>query len=458
MTRCPPVPRAHDYLYYLLYTEADGIFPSTGFVCVIMSNKDFNIAIVGGGLCGLAAAVPLFKAGLNVKVFENAPGFGEVGAGVGLGPNSIRALDALGVLSAVVARSEQAEPTMRVFNFVSGYEGHEEVFDYQTTNPTNVGLGIYRPAFLDALISLLDPSVTEFSKHCISITTSDTGKHIIHFADRSTYEADLVIGTDGIKSVTRGYVVGNENQPLKYTHTAAYRALVPYKDLLDAGLKTDLVTRPQCFIGLDRHVITFPIQGNKTINIVAFVADHDTPWTPELPPPWVNPSSQSELKNYYKEFGSDVMIILDHMKVPSKWSVHAFHPPLESFVKDGVVLVGDAAHPMLPHLGAGVGQGFEDVLVLTHLLTHPQTKKANLSHVLAQYNKVRPPRANSVLHGSTRAGEIYDSFHPTAKNDVETTAKLLNEIWEPVWNYDLKKDLEKCVGALEEQGVFAKEA
>ncbi|KAK7465533.1 hypothetical protein VKT23_005507 [Stygiomarasmius scandens] len=421
-----------------------------------MPTKDFSVAIIGGGLCGLAAAVPLYRAGIDVKVFENAPKFGEVGAGVGLGPNSVRALNALGVLSTVLARAEEAGPKMRVFNFVSGYEGHEEVFDYKTTDPTNIGIGIYRPAFLDALTSLLDSSVTQFDKRCTSIT-SDHGKHVIHFADRSTYEADLVIGADGIKSVTRGYVAGDsENKPLKYTHTAAYRALVPHKDLLAAGLETDLVTRPQCFVGLDRHVITFPIQNDAIINIVAFVSDHATPWVPELPPPWVTPSSQSELKGYYKNFGKDVMIILDHMKEPSKWFVHAVDPVLEGYVKDGVVLVGDAAHPMLPHLGAGVGQGFEDVLVLTDLLVHPQTRKANLSDVLAQYNRIRPPRANSVLRGSTRAGDIYDSFHPESKNGIPEMEKLLEDIWEPVWNHDLKKDILDCVGLLEKNGVFSK--
>ncbi|KAF5374932.1 hypothetical protein D9758_000565 [Tetrapyrgos nigripes] len=420
-----------------------------------MSGKDFNVAIIGGGLCGLAAAVPLFRAGIRVQVFENAPEFSEVGAGVGMGPNSVRALDSLGLLPAIVARSEQAGPKTRVFNFVSGYDRHEQVFDarrflrdtrcpllihYQTTNPSNVGLGIYR----------------QFNKRCTSITTSETGTHIVHFADRSTYEADLVIGADGIKSVTRDYVIGDKDfKPLKYTHTEAYRALVPHQDLVNAGVKTDLQTRPVCFVGLGGHLICFPIKDNSVINFVAFVSDHDTPWVPELTGPWVTPSSPEELKGFYKGFGPDVMTILDHMKEPSRWSVHAMDPPLQSFVRDKVVLVGDAAHPMLPHLGAGVGQGIEDVLVLTQLLTRPQTKKSNLSDVLAQYNKVRPPRANWVLNASTRAGEKYDAFHST-KNDTQTTAKLLDSIWEPVWNYDLKKDIEDSIHTLEEKGIFEK--
>jgi salicylate hydroxylase len=120
----------------------------------------------------------------------------------------------------------------------------------------------------------------------------------------------------------------------------------------------------------------------------------------ELPHPWVESVDQKELLNAYKGCGSEVSAMLQNMKSPSRWSIHTLYPPLDTYIKDRVVLIGDAvskvpyfllqltddlrapdffkAHGMLPHLGAGAGQGFEDVYTLCRLLTHPGTNKSNL--------------------------------------------------------------------------------
>ncbi|KAG7099744.1 hypothetical protein E1B28_001559 [Marasmius oreades] len=418
--------------------------------------KDFTVAIVGGGLCGLATAYPLSKAGISVKVFEAAHKFEEVGAGVGFGPNAIRALEGLGVLPAILARSGEDKPVQRLFKFVEGYAPHKLVFDYETTNTTNLGLGIYRPACLDALISLLDPSITQFNKRCTSISTLKSGLTRIHFADNTTYDADIVIGADGIRSATRKFVVGENTQSLVFTNTVAYRGLVPLEDLVHAGIQTDLSVRPTNVIGIGKHIICFPIMKNTVINFVAFVAQHDLPKGPQLPMPWVQAVTHEELKSNFADWGPDGQIIVDHLKNPSKWSIHACIPPLQSYVRERVVLVGDAAHAMLPHLGAGVGQGFEDVYVLTRLLTHPQTNKSNLNRILAHYNEIRPPRANDVLGRSTKAAEIYDNYGPGGFDANETEA-LLRGQWEPVWNYDVRDVIEASFQKLHDNGVFVEQ-
>ncbi|ESK92133.1 salicylate hydroxylase [Moniliophthora roreri MCA 2997] len=420
--------------------------------------KDFNVAVVGGGMCGLAAAYGLARAGVSVEVFESAAKLGEVGAGVGIGPNGVRALDGLGLLPAVLARSDQAEPVTRIFQFISGFDPHELVFDYKTsmTNPEqHRGIGIYRPAFVDAVEELLDPTIIHFHKRCTGLSTSQSGRTLVHFSDGTTYEADVVIGADGIRSVSRDFVTGQDSaRSLVFANTVAYRGLAPHEDLVRAGIKTELSKRPICFIGHGRHIICFPINDGRLINFVAFVADHDKPKGSELPLPWVKSVPHEELKEHYVGWGPDPQIILDHLKNSSKWSIHACIPPLKSYVRDRVVLVGDAAHGMLPHLGAGVGQGFEDVYTLIELLKHPQTNKSNMDRVLQVYNIVRPPRANSVLAGSTRAGEIYDSFDPS-NFDVSTFAERLKGQWEPVWTYDVRKEAASCIQRLCDEGIFA---
>ncbi|KAK7058581.1 hypothetical protein VNI00_002217 [Paramarasmius palmivorus] len=407
--------------------------------------KDFNVAVVGGGMCGLAAAYSLARAGVTVDVFEAAARFEEVGAAVGLGPNALRALDGIGLLPAVIARSDEPEPRMRIFKFVSGKEPHDLVYDYETCVSNleqQLGLGIYRPAFLDAVVELLDPSMTHFHKRCTGITPSETGGSIIHFSDGTTHEADVVIGADGIRSATRNFVIGKDTPlPLVFTNTSAYRGLIPNEDLVRAGIKTDLSERPVCFVG------------KGGINIVAFVAEHDKPKGPPVPLPWAVTTSYDEIKANYADWGPDASIVLDNLKTPSKWSIHACMPPLKDYVRDRVVLVGDAAHGMLPHLGAGVGQGFEDVFTLTGLLTHPQTNKANLDRVLHQYNTLRPPRANSVLERSTRAGEAYDGYYPGGLDAFSFEDRVKNQ-WEWVWDYDVRKELGSSVQKLYDEGVF----
>ncbi|KAF7359260.1 Salicylate hydroxylase [Mycena sanguinolenta] len=422
-----------------------------------VSSKDFRVAIVGGGLCGLACAVGLAKRGIHSDVFETAPKFDEVGAGVGLGPNALRALKGLGLLDAILARTEEAQQTARRMLYVSGLGAHETVYDYETSSvftEADDGIGIYRPAFLDAVMHLLpDTSRTHFNKRCTSISTTESGTHCIHFADGTTHEADLVIGADGIKSVSRSAVELNpEKRRLQFTNTVAYRGLVPITTLRQEGTTTEFDTRLCSFIGIDKHIIAFPIQSGKIVNIVAFVTDFSVPLgSVEVTGPWVEAVPHQELLDKYDDWGHDVMAMIKHMKSPSKWSIHML-TPLESFVRGKLALVGDAAHAMAPHLGAGVGQGFEDVFVLCKLLGHPSTNLSNLEAVLKAYDAIRQPRANMVLKESYRAGVVYENFGKPGYSTGDQIRGHLTGIWEPIWRHDLDADVAAAVASLKEHG------
>ncbi|KAJ7915511.1 FAD/NAD-P-binding domain-containing protein [Mycena leptocephala] len=419
------------------------------------SAKDFRVAIVGGGMCGLACAVGLAKRGIHTDVFEAAPKFDEVGAGVGLGPNALRALKGIGVLDAVLARGDEAQQSARRMLFVSGLGAHEEVYDYNNSSEFTAadnGIGIYRPAFLAAVLPLLpDPNATHFNKRCTSISKTASGAQCIHFSDGTTHEADLIIGADGIKSISRTAVEGNAKKVLKFTNTVAYRGLVPMDTLRQEGVKTALDKRLHCFIGIDKHIVAFPIRSGKIVNIVAFATDNSVPvGSVEVTGPWVEPVPQQELLDKFEGWGHDVMAMLKHLNNPSKWSIHTL-TPLETFVRGKIVLVGDAAHAMAPHLGSGVGQGFEDVFLLCELLGHPSTDLSNLEDVLKAYDAVRQPRANMVLERSFRAGVIYEAFGKPGYGFDDMEGHLAG-IWEPIWRHDLDGDLATAITSLKEQG------
>jgi len=329
------------------------------------------------------------------------------------------------------------------------------VYDYNNSSEfteADTGLGIYRPVFLDALLPLMDPKAAHFNKRCVSISTLPSGINRIHFSDGTTHDADLVIGADGIKSTSRSAVVG-EDKVLQFTNTVAYRGLVPMETLLRDGVKTDLSSRVHGFVGIDKHLIVFPIKSGKIINVVAFATDNSVPVASvEVVGPWVQPVPQKELLDKYEGWGPDAMILLNHLKTPSKWFIHQLKP-LQTFIRGKIALVGDAAHSMAPHLGSGVGQGFEDVFVLCQLLGHPSTNLSNLEDVLKAYDAVRQPRANMVLERSFRAGVIYESYGKPGYG-LDDMAGHLAGIWEPIWRHDLDGDVAEAIESLKQRGSY----
>ncbi|KAG5351995.1 hypothetical protein C0989_004242 [Termitomyces sp. Mn162] len=244
-------------------------------------------------------------------------------------------------------------------------------------------------------------------QRCISVSTSSSGTHVLHFADGSTYEADLVVGADGIKSTLREFVSGQRTSPT-YSNSVAYRSVLS-PDALKA-VKTDIM-RPLCWIGNDKHIITYPVQANQKINVVVFSTDYTVPiGSVNVALPWAKPVSQDELLREYSGWGEDVNIILKEMKDPSKWCIHFLYPPLSSFVRQRVVLVGDA-------------------------------------DVLKAYDSIRVARANMVQKMSTIKGNIVDRRGPGG-GSIPQIQEQLRDIWNPIWHHDLKAEVKRAAESI----------
>lgn len=423
--------------------------------------KGFHVSVVGGGMCGLACAVYLSRAGVKVDVFEAASKFIEIGAGLWLGPNSLRVLDEMGLKDAVVAHAGHGVPELTPFTFLSARNCHQHIHSYQL-QPGDKTLGIHRASFLDALVKLLDPATVHFNKRCTLVSRENSSRPIIHFKDGTTFETDLVIGTDGIKSAVRQAVTGkNPGRCVAYTKKVAYRALLPLSNVRRAGVQTNLADFPHCFVGVDKHIITFPIKGGEILNVVIFCTDHSIPdGSADIPfEMWVQPASKQEIVDSFADCGPDVKKLLSLIQGPcNKWCIHAVDPLLTSYVRGHIALVGDSAHGMAPHLGSGISQGLEDALVVCRLLTHPNTSTFNIREALRAYDKVRLPRANMVLKRSAWAGTLYESFP-----DDDDTARLenlrsnLGVLWEPVWKHDMHEDLSAAIDMIRREGFLQQE-
>ena len=233
---------------------------------------------------------------------------------------------------------------------------------------------------MDGLVKHIDPATAHFKKRCVSVTPSpgNPARSTITFADGSTHEADLVIGADGVKSNVRNAVAGKRTEPYAaFSNTLAYRALVPFEEVKDAGLKTDLSKGMVCFIGKDKvrptipkHV-DFPYKfaahhcisnsGGTTrkwfqprhilpptrivqINLVGFVTIGAVPQGESYPAghTWVEQAPEEELVKHFEGWGHDAVTIINRVRKPSKWSIHVVYPAIESYVNGKVALIGDA--------------------------------------------------------------------------------------------------------------------
>ncbi|EKM61815.1 uncharacterized protein PHACADRAFT_191006 [Phanerochaete carnosa HHB-10118-sp] len=440
-----------------------------------MTDKTFQVAIVGGGVCGIACAIALLKEGVDVHVYEAASEFKEIGAGLGISPNAKRIFKAMGVWDDLITRIVPGQTTKQHapaqahvdvvqrkntwFQFVSGMPGHKVLADWDSIEHERVSYGIHRGIFLDALVHYVDPERLHLHKRCTRITT--TGKGVtIHFQDATTASADVILGADGIRSAVRRYVTDTydvaDDPYLKFSRVICYRALIPTKSATAKGVTMDFSKRPICFVGEDRHMIVYAIQGGAMINVAAFVSDPDSA-ADHYPPAShskVQTVATSEVLGAYHGWGPEITNLLSCAERLGKWEVNVVCPAIapEKWTKGQVTILGDAVHGMLPHLGAGAGQGIEDAYLLAKLLGHPQTTLENVTEVLRVYAAVRQPRTQKIWEGSRRAGDMLDG------RTHEIHIDELRDMWDYAWNQPLDLDIDTATRMLQENGAYVKSA
>lgn len=251
------------------------------------AKKPLNLAIVGGGIAGLSLAVGLLQHDIPVTLYESAKRFGEIGAGVGFGPNAAHAMELLSPnVKAAFERcktSNQWESQQNLFftcrvgdarkadpdGFVRpGIKVGEELFKWPFTSNHSRG-GVHRAHFLDEMVKLIPDHVARFGKKLVDIGTATDGSEdvILRFDDGTTARHDAVIGCDGIKSVTRKILLGNDDPAARavFTGKYAYRGLIPMDQAIEL-IGEEQAKNSQMFFGYHGHLLTFPIEKGATMN------------------------------------------------------------------------------------------------------------------------------------------------------------------------------------------------
>ncbi|CDU25760.1 probable Salicylate hydroxylase [Sporisorium scitamineum] len=417
--------------------------------------KDFSVAIVGGGIGGLTLAIGLYDRGVPVRIFESAPKFSEIGAGIAVSPSAQEVLKRLNLYDDFLKIADF--PSRNLFFQWRLAEPEEQTLLSETFCKKYGMASIHRAEWLDTFVKKVPKEICQFGKRLKTVHHPATpqGKVKIDFEDGTSHEADLVIGCDGIHSRVRGAldpatagpsaVAGSD--ALVWSGTWAYRGLIPRERFAEALGKEKgefYADTAQMMLAKDSHILIFPIQGGKTVNLVAFKTDR-TRWPQRTPFPkgehLIQETSQQALLDDFETYSSDLKKMLHCIDKPTKWALHQVVPSLTSYTNGRVIVSGDAAHGGVPHQGAMAGQAIEDALFLSQLLSHPKVYNGNLTKALQVYDKIRVPRANRVLETSLEAGDTYE-FRGVGADDPQALGKHLVERFDHIWDYDLDKENE----------------
>lgn len=419
-------------------------------------NKKIKVAVIGGGIAGLALTTQLVKAQhLDVHLYESAAQFSEIGAGISFGANAVKAIHLLGLGKEYesIADKVKAPYTDIWFQWRNGYT---DEYLSASVAPKVGQSSVHRADFLDTLIPLVPLSNVHFNKRVQHIdATADQAK--ITFMDGQEVEYDYVIGCDGIHSVVRNHVLDSHQLPRvtpQFSGTWAYRGIIKFKDfqqtIKELANDPELFDVPQMFLGKDKHILTFPIRQGEEINIVAFKSDRTQTVLPENTP-WTKSVSKQEMLEDFADWSDSCQALLNLIEAPTLWALHEIQP-LETYKNktNNVIVIGDAAHAMLPHQGAGAGQGLEDALILANLLANPQLTRETIKLVSGIYEEVRLERAVKVQHTSHESGEIYELYSPLYPSFEEIGAHLAHRFdW--LWQHSLEQDIETATTSLQKE-------
>jgi len=351
-----------------------------------------RIIIVGAGIGGLTAAATLRHAGFEVRTVERAVEFGEVGAGVQLGPHATRVLAGLGLGDHLQRRGIVPSQVM----FLRWQDS--SVISAQSVAESAVVLGapyytFYRPELIEMLASLLPEGTVRHGVAATGITTIDD-KPAVQLDDGNIETADLVVGADGTHSTVRAQTIGDAIP--RFSGMCAYRALIPLERLATDPQAARTV---RCWMGPTRHLVVYPVGGGpRYLNVVAVVPESD--WQSES---WTSRGSVDELHSQFRGWSPDVIRILHAVADPVyRWALYD-RSPLDIWSTETTTLLGDACHPMLPFLAQGAAQAIGDAAALGQALS----TSADLADALRRYEAARREHTAEIQRLSWQNNEVY---------------------------------------------------
>lgn len=335
-----------------------------------------TVAIVGAGIGGLTAALAFARNGAEVFVLERAAELREAGAGIQITPNGARVLHALGLREAL----EPVGLTAQAVVPMDGLTGHAVTrFDLRAQNPA------YRFYHRASLLGAIGRAAQAAgAKVYLGAAVTSVSREGVVQSTAGPFKADIVVGADGIGSVTR-YFVNPEAAPAEFTGQVAWRAIVPMKDMPPEAM---------IWMGPSRHVVTYPLRDNL-LNVVA-VQEREA-WAAEG---WAHPDTEQNMGHAFEDFAPQIRDVLARAETPYLWGLFR-HPVAPLWHRGPIALIGDAAHPTLPFLAQGANLAIEDAYVLARCVAEHRDTRSAYAHY-QQLRRDRVVRAIAAANANAR--------------------------------------------------------
>ena len=369
-----------------------------------------RIAVVGGGIGGLAAAAFLRRAGLAATVYEQASTLGEVGAGLVVAPNAARLLRRLPSEFALERAGVVLETGWEFRRWADG----SVLFAQQLREACARRYGehtwtMHRADLLAVLRSAIPDEAVKLGRRCTGVSQDAEGVTLT-FSSGRPVRADVVVAADGIHSVLRDHVT--TASPPRQSGLCAWRSLVP------AAAAPAFARRPvqTLWLGYRHHLVHYPVSGGRKVNIVAF-----SPARAGEVESWSAVGRVTDLAAEFAGWDPRLGKLVAAAERVGRWSV-LDRAPLPRWVNGRIALLGDAAHPMLPFYAQGAGQAIEDAAALAVCLA---TGAWEPPAALARYERVRLPRATRVQEASR--GRIAHHHLPDGPEQVARDAAIAGE-------------------------------
>ncbi|KAJ5412811.1 salicylate hydroxylase [Penicillium sp. CMV-2018d] len=362
-----------------------------------------KIAIVGAGIGGLSAAVALRLAGHHVEVFEKSQFLSELGAALVVAPNGIRVLTALGFSCENARSNPQSCFELRdgpTFNSVASFDLTERRFDapLHTMQRADLHGELHRIATME--VSGLPDIMLHLGR---KVLTAEPAAGILHLEDGSSVEADLIIGADGLHSILKPLVLEGHPQPPLKTGLSAFRFQIPTESVRDDQDYVSLVAKkghgPSILADISDentavHMVWYDCQNGEYQN---FVGIHNTVPGDEY-------DLVGSMERQFAHFHPCLMRLVKKAPKITKWPLN-IHEPITHWTRGKVLLIGDAAHPMLPFSGQGANQAIEDAGALKILFENIHSPE-DVPSRMALFEKLRRLRVSRVqIMSSVRVGK-----------------------------------------------------
>ena len=381
-----------------------------------------KILIVGAGIGGLVSALCLNKKGYEVEIYEQSEVLSELGAGVQLSPNATRVLDYLELTDDL--KPHVFEP--RSFQFLN-YKTEKIISKRDLGSKIQDDFGfpnfdVHRADLQKVLLNKVEEKGIKIYTNMKVIDVGNEENKAYIKINEEKIKADIVIGADGIHSVVREKLF--EKKESSFTGNVAWRMLIPV-DLLPRDL---ILPDTTVWLGPKKHFVSYHVSGGKNLNCVCLVEQEG--WKNES---WSERGNIEDLREVYNGWNQTIETLLKiaNPNTLYRWALHD-RPPMKQWSKGRIILLGDAAHPMLPFLAQGAAMAIEDGAVLADCISSYEDNEKSLKY----FEQIRKPRTSFVQLTARRNAKILHLSGLAAffRNIVMGYAG--NKIFNKLYSYD----------------------